>query len=217
MTANAMTIFCMENTASNFQLIIEWIAKNWVEIIGTILGIAYIICSVKQKLVTWILGFASSVLYIYVFFTSKFYADMSLQLYYVYISIYGWISWRGGASKVKQAENEQLEVSHTNKKQVIRLTVVSAIIFTAIWLILRFLTDSPIPIGDALTTSLGIVATWMLAKKIIEHWFVWIFVDMLSTFLYLYKNLYATSFLYLIYTVAAIWGYFEWRKSFTNK
>jgi nicotinamide mononucleotide transporter len=65
---------------------------------------------------------------------------------------------------------------------------------------------------DSLTTALSITATWMLAKKIIEHWLIWIFVDLLSAGLYIYKELWPTVILFLIYTFMALIGYLEWKK-----
>jgi len=78
--------------------------------------------------------------------------------------------------------------------------------------ILRRFTDSPIPFWDAFTTSLSIFATWMLARKKIEQWLIWIFVDLVSVGLYLYRGLYPTVFLFLVYAVMAVIGYYEWRK-----
>lgn len=190
--------------------IIDWVIRNWVEITGAILGMAYIFFSVKQQLVTWLLGLLTSALYIYVFFVSKFYADMALQVYYVVISLYGWILWARGI----QSDHHRipLQVTTTNRNLALRLLLISLVLFVVIGLILNYLTDSPIPIGDAFTTAFSIVATWMLAKKKIEHWLVWIVVDLVSLALYIYKDLYATALLFLVYTLAAVWGYFEWKK-----
>jgi len=192
------------------KCVCDWTANHWVEIAGALLGIAYIFFSVKQHIVTWLLGLLTSLFYISVFFSSKFYADMSLQFYYVYISIYGWIIWVRGETGT--TGKVPLPVRRTNKKQMVILSLISLVLFLLIYLILEYLTDSPVPVGDAFTTALSIVATWMLAKKLIEHWLIWIVVDLVSLALYVYKGLYPTSALFFIYTVAAFWGYLEWRK-----
>jgi nicotinamide mononucleotide transporter len=189
---------------------LAWTAENWVEIVGAVLGIAYIFFSIKQHRVTWILGFLTSVFYIYVFFVSKFYADMALQGYYVFISIYGWLLWVRGDRK--NGTIVAVKVSNWSIGLIWKLLLVSALLFGALWFLLKFATDSPVPVGDAFTTALSIVATWMLAKKIIEHWLIWVVVDAVSLALYLYKGLYATSILFAVYTLAAIWGYYEWKK-----
>ncbi len=196
------------------KCVCDWTASHWVEIAGALLGIAYVFFSVKQHIVTWLLGLLTSLFYIAVFFSSKFYADMALQFYYVYISIFGWILWVRG--ETGSTGKVPLPVKQTNKKQIIALGAISLILFLLIYLILEYLTDSPVPLGDAFTTALSIVATWMLAKKLIEHWLIWIVVDLVSMSLYLYKGLFPTSALFLIYSVAALWGYLEWKKDLTR-
>jgi nicotinamide mononucleotide transporter len=189
---------------------LSWFLTNWVEFLGTLFGISYVFLSIRQNILTWLLGFITSALYIYVFFVSKFYADMGLQFYYVWISIYGWIIWTRG----KQTENgrEVLPVTRLSKELMPVLAFISFILWVVIYYILKEFTDSPVPLGDAFTTALSIVATWMLARKILEHWLIWVVVDAVSLLLYLYKGLYPTSVMFVIYTLAAIWGYFEWKK-----
>lgn len=194
--------------------LLSWGSRNWVEIAGALLGIMYVFLSVKQNILTWLLGLLTSFLYVFVFFDSGFYADMALQSYYVFISIYGWFIWAHG--KPDSHGKEALPVTRTSKKLFLILLVISLTLWIFIWLILKKFTDSSVPIGDSFITALSIVATWMLARKKIEHWLVWIVVDIVSVFLYIYKDLYPTVVLYIIYTIAAAWGYFVWKKSFVK-
>ncbi|MCF8360502.1 MAG: nicotinamide riboside transporter PnuC [Prolixibacteraceae bacterium] len=195
--------------------IVSWLVHNWIEITGAVLGILYVFFSVKQNILTWLTGLLTSLLYIAVFFSSKFYADMSLQFYYVAISIYGWILWARG--KKVNNHNEELPVSRTPKKTYPVLFAVSIVLWIIIYIILKKFTDSPVPVGDSFTTALSIVATWMLARKLIEHWIFWIVIDLISLALYIYKGLYPTSLMFLIYTGAAVWGYVEWKKSLVQQ
>lgn len=192
------------------KIVLDWVFQNWVEILGTFLGIVYVFLSIKQNILTWLLGLLTSVLYIYVFFMSKFYADMGLQAYYVWVSIYGWYTWSKG--KQTSLGREALPVVNIERKQLYYLSVIAGGLWLSIFFILKKFTDSPVPVGDAFTTALSIVATWMLARKIIEHWIVWVVVDFISLLLYIYKGLYPTSLMFIIYTGAAVWGYFEWKK-----
>ncbi|HUM89534.1 MAG TPA: nicotinamide riboside transporter PnuC [Prolixibacteraceae bacterium] len=193
------------------MIFFDWIIENWIEVTGAILGIGYVFLPVKQNILTWLLGFLTSAFYIVVFLKSGFYADMGLQIYYVWISVYGWIIWSGG---IKTADSKSdYPVSKTRKKQVVVLSVVSFFLWLSIGILLSKYTDSVVPIGDSFTTAMGIVATWMLARKMIEHWIIWVIVDLVSAGLYLWKGLYPTVALYIIYTFAAIWGYIEWKKS----
>jgi len=188
---------------------IDWVITNWIEIFGALTGVLYIYFSIKQNILLWITGLISCSVYIIVFYQSKFYADMSLQLYYVVISIYGWYIWAKG----KTNDNTELKVTKTPRNQILVLSLLSIFLFLLIGIGLDKFTDSPIPYGDSLTTSLGIVATWMLAKKYIEQWIIWIIVDFFAAGLYLYKELYPTTILYIIFAIMAFVGYKEWKKS----
>lgn len=193
-----------------FNTFLEWLAGNKTELLGAILGILYIRFSIKQNILTWPTGLLTSLLYVFVFFKSALYAAMSLQVYYVVISFYGWYFW----SKGKKSDNNSLISIRTTKKKIwIQLLAASIIIYAVILFVLIRYSDSDVPFLDSLTTTFSIVATWMLAKKYIENWIIWIFVDFVSTGLYLYKNLWPTAILFLVYTVMAFFGYFEWKKN----
>jgi nicotinamide mononucleotide transporter len=189
------------------SVIISYIQANWIEIVGSILSLIYVYLSVNQKISLWLFGLLSAVFYIVIFYDSKFYADMTLQFYYVFVSIYGWINWKRGKDSATE-----LSVIKTPRKQYFYLIIVSALIFIAYYFVLVNYTDSPLPKADSLTTALSIVATWMLAKKYIEYWLVFIFVDAFSAGLYFYKDLYPTAVLFIIYTIMAVVGYVEWKK-----
>jgi len=194
------------------ELIIKWLSGNYIELLGAILGIIYIFFSIRQSILTWPVGLLTSLLYVWVFFVSKLYADMGLQMYYVFISIYGWYEWLRGNMKDK---SKILKVSRLSLKLGFMLSIISLLIFILIWIILKNYTDSPVPVADALATSLSIVATWMLARKILEHWLVWIFVDFFSIGLFWYKDLLPTVILFGVYTVMAFVGFKAWKKELT--
>lgn len=193
------------------EIAIKWLSGNYIELLGAILGIIYVFFSIRQNIYTWPVGLLTSVLYVVVFFNSKLYADMGLQMYYVVISIYGWYEWlRGNSSDSK----EMLKVSRLSLNLGLVLVLVSFLIFLLMWYVLKNYTDSPVPFADSLATSLSIVATWMLARKILEHWLVWVFVDAFSIGLFLYKDLLPTVVLFVVYTFMAVVGYREWRKEY---
>lgn len=193
------------------DILLEWLFSNKIELLGAILGLIYIYFSIRQNILTWPTGLLTSAFYVVVFLRSGFYADMGLQVYYVVISIYGWYFWLKGKRNVNVTEN-QLPVRTTSIKIWINLSGIFIIIFVAILYILLKFTDSTVPYLDTLTTALSIVATWMLAKKYIEHWLIWIFVDVLSIGLYIYKSLWPTVILFTVYTAMAFIGYVEWKK-----
>ena len=134
---------------------------------------------------------------------------MGLQFYYLFISVYGWIFWaRNTENKIK------VPIKTTDKKTAVYLLSITTIFFIIIGIFLDKVTDSPVPYWDSFMTSGAITATWMLARKHIEHWLVWIVVDFVSIFVYISKNLETTAFLFTVYTVMAVVGYFSWKKEY---
>lgn len=191
------------------QQLTEWLFINRIELSGAILGILYVLFSIRQSIYTWPTGLLTSVLYIVVFFKSALYASAGLQVYYVFISIYGWYLWlRGNNTKSKS----QIPVQNISHRLILKITITTLLIYISILFLLINFSDSDVPLLDSLTTSLSITATWMLARKYIEHWIIWIFIDIVSSGLYIYKNLWPTVVLYSVYTIMAIIGYAEWKK-----
>lgn len=192
-------------------MILDWIARNWIEISASTLGIVYLFLSIKQNILLWLFGLLTSALYIYVFLVSKFYADMSLQAYYVVISIYGWIHWKKGGNK-----HQELPVTASGKVLMTWLLISWGILWIVMWAFLNYATDSEVPIGDGFTTAGSVVATWMLARKIKEHWIFWVIIDFVSLVLYIDKGLYPTAILFFVYTTMAIIGYIEWLRDYNK-
>jgi len=190
-------------------MILYYIQKNWIEIVGAILSLIYLYLSISQKVSLWFFGIVSSVFYIVVFFQSKLYADMSLQFYYVVISVYGWINWKHG----KSGDKEELPTTKASGTLLIKISIATGLIYLVYYFVLAKFTDSTIPKVDSLVGALSIIGTWMLARKLIENWIVWIVVDGLCVGLYIYKELYPTTVLFAIYTVMSVIGYRQWKKS----
>lgn len=194
------------------EVVFTYLQANWIELLGSVLSIIYLYLSIKQKASLWIFGFLCSALYVVVFFQSKFYADMSLQFYYLGVSVFGWISWKAG----KPENREELPVKRTTPLSGVIILLIALILYFVYYFILTGYTDSPLPKADSFTTALSIVATWMLARKMIEHWWLWIIVDSVSAGLYFYRALYPTAILFVIYTIMAIIGYLQWKKSLSK-
>ncbi|KPL17350.1 MAG: hypothetical protein AMS23_05845 [Bacteroides sp. SM1_62] len=193
---------------------ISWFSSNYVEVTGVITSLVYLYFSVRQIIWLWPFGIISSALFILIFFNSKFYADMGLQVYYLGVSIYGWIYWsRGG---ITRDQKSTLPVCRIPRQLAMILSMTGIVIMLGIVYILQHFTDSDVPWGDGFTTAGSIIATWMLARKVLEHWLVWIVVDSVAAGLYFYKGLYPSFLLYLIYTVIAVIGYFQWKKSLSE-
>lgn len=189
------------------DLLQAWLSSHYIELLGSVLGFIYIFLSIRQHIFTWPVGLITSALYVYVFLDSKFYADMLLQVYYVGVSIYGWYYWLKG----NPGPEKELQVSKMPRGLYLPVIGIAALLFLLFLFGLKYYTDSPVPFGDSLTTALSVVATWMLARKYLEHWLIWIFVDSFSAILYGLKDLWPTVILFLIYTGMAVVGYRKWK------
>ncbi len=185
----------------------NWLSDNYIEVLGAISGLIYLYFSIRQIIWLWPLGIITSLLYIYVFHATKFYADMGLQVYYFFISFYGWYNWIYG-----KKGNKKLSVQNAGVRLLLLLTVITGLFTVIIANFLIRYTDSTLPWWDAFTTAASIPATWMLARKIIENWLFWIIIDAVSIGLYIYKGLYPTVILFTVYTSLAFAGYFKWRE-----
>ncbi len=150
-------------------------------------------------------------LYIYVFWQSGLKAYMMLYVYYVVISLFGWFSWNA------QSKSKQKEISRLNARMWYIVAFVSLVLYLIIVGLLTIYANSDIPWADGLLTSLSIVATWLLVKKNIDNWLIWIAVDLLSAIVSVYKGLYFTAILFVIYTLLAIKGFYEWKKEMQIK
>ena len=215
----------------------NWISNNYIEVFGAVTGIIYVLLEIRQTIWLWPVGILTSAVYIWIFFTSKIYADMSLQVYYLAIRIFGLFWWTKGTrlgaqgagqemvngrsklsedsatAEIGETESTELQVTRLKLKTGVILLIVFGLLFSLMWLVLTRLTDSPVPVRDSFITSLSIVATWMLARKIYELWYLWIVVNFVSAVLFLTRGLYPTVILYLVYGVMSFIGLIAWKKS----
>jgi nicotinamide mononucleotide transporter len=117
----------------------------------------------------------------------------------------------------KEKVHEELQVTRLKLKTGLILALVFVLLFTAMWIVLTRLTDSPVPVRDSFITSLSVIATWMLARKIYEHWYLWIVVNFVSAVLFLTRGLYPTVILYFVYGIMSFAGLVEWKKTINLK
>lgn len=185
-----------------------------IEIIGAAIGLTYLYLEYKANVWLWPVGILMSLFYVVIFFHGKFYADAAIYLYYIGANTYGLIQWT--RSRKKPIENNgtstELAITHVPTKRILPLAVVTVVLWMILYGILKTVTDSPIPLGDAFTTAVSIVAMWMLAQKYLEQWLLWIVVNIVSTILYFWKGLYPTGVLFIVYVIVAVLGYFRWKK-----
>ena len=191
---------------------------NYLEIAGVIVGLLYLYLEYHANVWLWIVGVIMPAIYIFVYYEAGLYADMWISVYYILASVYGLIMWLRRRSASGQHEESPTDkesyqgIMSMPRKYYLWLGLIIAILTLGIGLLLARLTDSTVPWADGFTTALSVVAMWMLAKKYAQQWLMWIGADLACALLYLYKDLWFTSGLYLLYTVIAYFGYKKWRK-----
>ncbi|HOF19923.1 MAG TPA: nicotinamide riboside transporter PnuC [Bacteroidales bacterium] len=179
---------------------------------GAVAGIVYVFLEIRQNIWLWPVGIVTASVYLWVFFTGRLYAEMSLQGYYLIISIIGWYWW-GMRTGGKQPQGK-LKVSRIRSGPAVILAIILIVVYTVIWFVLDRFTDSPVPEWDSFITSFSIIGTWMLARKIYEHWYLWIIANSAASVLFFSRGLYPTMLLYIIYLVMSFAGLKAWKKSF---
>lgn len=190
---------------------IDFLTEHWLDIVTTVLGLAYILLEYKASVWMWAVGFAMQALGIVLYYQKGLYADCGMEFYYLAMTVYGWWKWIHGIPT-----KEALPIRHFPKRLVLPwLAIIAAIWGMIYWLLVTF-TNSNVPLADSFTTALSIVGIWALAHKYLEQWFIWIAVDVVTCGLYFYKDIPFKASLYGLYVVIAVFGYLKWRKMMTK-
>ncbi len=186
---------------------------NYLELLGTLVGLIYLWLEYKASVYLWVASIVMPAIYIVIYYEAGLYADLGINVYYVFASIYGLIVWLlGRKTEDGNTETAEMPIVHTPQKMYLPLTLITGVLTVAIAQLLIHFTDSNVPWADSFTTALSMVALWMLARKYAEQWLAWILVDIVCCILYVYKELYFTSGLYALYTLIAYFGYVKWKK-----
>ena len=180
---------------------------NILDVVTTVLGLAYILLELRASVWMWAVGFAMQSLGIVLYYQKGLYADCGMEVYYLLMTIYGYWKWVRGS-----AEKTELPIRHFPRRLVLPwLLLIAAVWGTIYWLLVTF-TNSNVPLADSFTTALSIVGIWALAHKYLEQWIIWIAVDVVTCVLYFYKNIPFKASLYGLYVVIAVLGYRRWRQ-----
>lgn len=185
----------------------NWLEENYIEVVGVVFGILGVWLTTKQIIWCWPVALINVLLYIYIFFTAKLYADFGLQIFYFVMTIYGWYNWKFGGK-----EHSILKVSRAGKKRISIYILIGTLSFLTSGFLLEKYTDAAYPYWDSFVSVWGIIGTFMLARKQIENWIVWIIIDLNCMGIYFFKELYPTVALYFIFTILAFIGYYKWKK-----
>ena len=186
---------------------------GWLEWCGVFTGILCVWLAAKNNIFNWPIALISVLIYIFIFYESKLYADMGLQFYFLAMCAYGWYFW----TKNKNNKEAETPVAMITKKEIV-LSIAGVIVFTAILgFILRENTDAAFPFIDSFCTACSLIAQLFLARKVLHNWLIWIFVDVIYVGVYISKGLYATAIMYALYVYIAWVGYRDWKKIYIEE
>ena len=186
---------------------------SWAELIGAVLGIAMVICNIKEIHWGWPLAFVSSAMYFLVFWDSKLFGDATLQIFFAVMAAWGWWQWLRGI----RDDGSALKIQTLSNASTIKLIALCAFFWLTTGLFLLKFTTTDVPWWDAFPTALSVVATLLLGRKYVENWPIWIVVNVVSIALFAYKGLWLTVGLYTVFAIMAVIGWQAWRKQLTAK
>ncbi len=182
-----------------------------VEILGFVSGALCVWLVARQNVWNWPIGIANNVMFLILFWTAGIYADAGLQIVYMGLALYGWWAWlRGGV------EHTALTVTRTTRNQWLVLGVLGVLGTAGLTVLLDTATDSTVPLPDAITTVLSLLATWGQARKKLESWWLWITADVIYIPLYAYKDLWLTAVLYVGFLALCVVGLRNWRAGYVT-
>jgi nicotinamide mononucleotide transporter len=182
---------------------------NWLEPVAVATGIVSVYLSVKQRIWSWPTALVNVALYFVVFREQKLYADMGLQVIYFVLSLYGWYEWLYGGE-----HRTELKVSRADSRMAITLTAIAVAGVAVLGTLFARYTDAALPYVDSATATTSLVAQWMMTRKVLENWAVWIAVDVVYVGMFIYKHLFLTSGLYAGFLLLAVMGHVQWRRSY---
>jgi nicotinamide mononucleotide transporter len=189
-----------------------WHGQSLLEVAGVISGLLCVYLAAKNIIWNWPLAIISVSIYIFIFYDSHLFADMGLQVYFLAINIYGWYFW-----SQKPSSETKAPVASIKQREVI-LSALAIVIFTFLlgWTLFNHTTAS-YPYLDSFCTACSIVAQFFMARKVLQNWLLWIFVDAVYVGIYIFKDLHLTAAMYAIYIVIALIGYKDWKRDYKKQ
>lgn len=184
---------------------------SFLEVPAVITGVLCVYLAARENVWNWPVAIVNAALYFVVFRRSGLYSDTGLQVVYLTLSIYGWYEWLYGGKN-----REELLVSRATPRIWGIAVVAGVALWVALWLVTSRIPGRSIVGVDAALTSVSLVAQWMMTRKILENWTLWIVVDVAYVPTFIYKHLCLTSGLYFVYLALAVLGFVQWRRALAS-
>jgi len=181
---------------------------QWWEVLAVVLAVIYLVLAIRQNIWCWAAAAASTSLYLFIMFQAGLYMESALQLFYLAMAAYGWHEWRSGGTGGKELEVSTWPL----RNHLVAVASVIGLMVLSGELLSRY-SQAALPFLDSFTTWGAIIATFMVARKVLENWIYWFVIDAVSIGLYFSRELYFTAVLFAAYLVMIVIGYRSWRAS----
>jgi nicotinamide mononucleotide transporter len=202
-------LYTVNKTLEN--IILAFLETSLAEWTAVLAGILYVILISYRMISAWFFALVSALVYVYLCYTSNLFLETGLQFFYVIMAIYGWFKWNKESS-----EKEGLITRWTIKAHAINISL-STFLFLSLGFVFDNYTSQANPYTDAFSTVFSLGATYMVTKKVLENWIYWVVIDAVCIYLFASRELYLTAVLFFIYTLIALFGYFQWRRKFISQ
>lgn len=182
--------------------------SSCLEVVAVVFGIISVYLSTRENIWSWPTALVNVGLFFALFFRSGLYSDTGLQVVYFGLSLYGWYEWLyGGANRTA------IRVTRTTRGTWTVLVALGVLLWVLLGNVTSRLPGTALPYVDSATTTTSLLAQWMMTRKLLENWLIWIAVDLVYVGMFMFKGLYLTAFNYGIYLALAVLGYVAWKRS----
>jgi nicotinamide mononucleotide transporter len=192
------------------QILAAWQAQSGLEIIAVLAAIMYLVLAIRENIWCWFFAFISTGIYIYLFHSVSLLSESLLNVYYLLMAVYGWYQWRRG----NHHEGRKI-ISWSFRKHGL-LIILTGLMVPLLGYTMNQLGAS-MPYLDAFTTCFAVLATVMVAHKVLENWHYWLVINVTSVYLFSSKELYLTAAMFVLYVVLTIIGYINWKNIYARR
>jgi len=182
---------------------------TWLEIVAVALSLAMVGCNIREIHWGWPLAAIASLMYFALFWRSRLYGDASLQIFFAAVAGWGWFQWLRG----HRADGSELHIARLSRRGAVLAVVSALVLWPLTGLFLKHYTDTDVPWWDAFPTAASVVGQFLLGRKFIENWLVWIVVNVVSVGLFAYKSLWLTVGLYIVFIALSWVGWRQWQRA----
>ena len=181
---------------------------TWLEIVAVVVALAMVGCNIREVHWGWPLAVISSVMYFALFWRGKLYGEATLQIFFAVVAFWGWFQWLRGV----RADGSSLHVARLTRRGLLLALGAGTLLWPVTGLFLARYTDTDVPWWDAFPTAFSLVGQYLLGRKYIENWAVWIGVNLVSVALFIHKGFWLTVILYGVFIVLSVVGWREWQR-----